>query len=291
MWAQSLQHPMAVHWRAANPDLVLSRYIVSIEDDLGNARDNCSLRHRGNASVERRAGVQCALDWFERHHPEWVLYACDRKTPAWFMGIPGGHRKGDVVSTSNINIPLDFSNGDVINWQIDSFVKPALAQGADAIALDNFGLVNGINENYQNACGVWKGRGEDRHWVQLYDGLRDNGTKGSIVDPRYTDACLFWMSEFYDRVRALNASHPPLVIPNFSLEDIYDPYTCANERGDGTECAWNSEAMFVMGNHTDGLLSEAGFTAFGTRLVDGSEWYNKIMLMLNLQRHGKAYMS
>ena len=70
------------------------------------------------------------------------------------------------------------------------------------------------------------------------------------------------MSEFYDRVRALNASHPPLVIPNFSLEDIYDPYTCANERGDGTECAWNSEAMFVMGNHTDGLLSEAGFTAY-----------------------------
>ena len=37
--------------------------------------------------------------------------------------------------------------------------------------------------------------------------------------------------------------------------------------------------------------SEAGFTAFGTRLVGGSEWYNKIMLMLNLQRHGKAYMS
>lgn len=32
-----------------------------------------------------RAGISTNLSWWQEHHPSWVLYRCDRKTPATYV--------------------------------------------------------------------------------------------------------------------------------------------------------------------------------------------------------------
>eukprot|EP01079_Euglenida_sp_SAG-EU17-18_P000394 gene394-2423_t len=89
-----------------------------------------------------------SLTWWQSNHPSWVLYKCDRKTPAWYPGLVGR------------NMPLDISNPAVVEWQADTYAGPAGAGGYDAIAADMFGLYNSFG-----ACGVWRGAGQ---WAELY---------------------------------------------------------------------------------------------------------------------------
>ena len=51
-----------------------------------------------------RDGVDISsnLSWWQEHHPSWVLYRCDRKTPATYWGN---------------GIPLDLTNPEVLAWQ------------------------------------------------------------------------------------------------------------------------------------------------------------------------------
>jgi len=45
------------------------------------------------------------LSWWQKHHPEWILYRCDRRTPATYWG-PG--------------LGLDISNPDVLQATCDT---------------------------------------------------------------------------------------------------------------------------------------------------------------------------
>ena len=77
-----------------------------------------------------------------------------------------------------------------------------------------------------------------------------------------------------------------LVIPNYSLNGGH----------------WNSSMAFQVGNATDGVCSEGGFTGGGPfgcprscpdRPYNyvGREWVDVVKFMRNLQAHGKAYYS
>ena len=46
-----------------------------------------------------------------------------------------------------------------------------------------------------------------------------------------------------------------------------------------------------MGNHTDAILSEEGWTGYGGGLVADDDWTNKRLFQANLERHGKGYLS
>ena len=123
-------------WHATDASTVVSHYIPYARDP--------------NASH--------TTAWWQEHHPDFILYKCDRKTVARSFG--------------DRNMQLDFSNPEVIQWQLNgpdnSFsVQRISLLGYDAIAADNFGFGNGWG-----ACGVFR-KGK---WVQLYNAT-DAGKK------------------------------------------------------------------------------------------------------------------
>ena len=64
---------------------------------------------------------------------------------------------------------------------------------------------------------------------------------------------------------------------------------------------WTDPQVLVIGNVTDGILDEAGFTfakgyagaggKINDPFVSYNDWKNIVQFMLNLQQHGKGYYS
>jgi hypothetical protein len=75
-------------------------------------------------------------DWLRRN-PDWIVYRCDAKTPAYY-GTSGG------------NVPLDVTNPGVVDYQL-SQVSKLFAQGANGVDFDVFGF-----SNLSGACGVYE---------------------------------------------------------------------------------------------------------------------------------------
>lgn len=126
-------------------------------------------------------------EWFEKNHPDWIVYQCDRVTPAYGYRYDWG-----------AYAPLDTANPEVRRYLIDTYIAPALQRGYHAIALDNVSLVNN-----DGRCGVWR----DGQWTQLYS--------GESRDPRHTEdklAYIGWLAkEIHARggLVALNAKIDP----------------------------------------------------------------------------------
>jgi hypothetical protein len=168
-------------------------------------------------------------------------------------------------------LPLDITNPDVVQFQLEHGVLPAKAEGYSGIAWDNFNLGDSIK-----ACGHYDDAGG---WVQLY-----NGTNETI----FADGRAQYAKDVHAWTRAIAAkSHAVgmLMIPN------YQPSERCETRDGGYICtgAWNSSEVFTVGNGTDGALDECGFTGCSSGLVIGRQWENKILFALNQQNHGKAY--
>jgi hypothetical protein len=127
-------------WKAGNSELVTSWYMPFDGDG--------TTRH--------------SLGWWKAYHPDWILYRCDQRTPAWPDGLQ--------------NIPLDISDPDVVRWQMQTYGPAAQAAGFDAMALD---LVELNNAN--GGCGVFV----NGVWHQRFNGQH--------VDRAWTRAVLHWM--------------------------------------------------------------------------------------------------
>lgn len=156
-------------WRQGNPHIFLTYYIPFHRD--GGTFGNLAAHHD--------------LRWWQAHHPDWVLYKCDRKTPAYAYGDAGV-------------VPLDFSNPAFISWQVQNYAQPASSAGYDGIGADNVDLANGYG-----ACGIYR-KGS---WVQLYT--------GRVTDAMWNKNVLSWLSRMQ---RALHALPRPLaLIPNVSF--------------------------------------------------------------------------
>jgi hypothetical protein len=170
-------------FRRANPSLLLSYYFAFHRDggpfyehEIGIERDGTVT----NAALAKRHD----LNYWKATHPDWVLYKCDRKTPAYEYGDP--------------NIPLDFSNPAIVPWQIKAYGLPASNAGYDALAADNLNM-----ENLFGACGVYR----NGQWVQLYS--------GKVNDPRWRADMLTWTIRMQAALHAL--PHPLALIPNLGL--------------------------------------------------------------------------
>ena len=251
----SLEFDELPKFRPAMPDAVLSKYVAF---SLNNQYP--------------RDGVDISsnLSWWQEHHPSWVLYRCDRKTPATYWGN---------------GVPLDLTNPEVLAWQLHApasenptSVQAILEAGFDSISLDVFGT-----GNYGLACGVFDKGGA---WKQLYSACPANGTWGgcpvSTKDPAYERMALDWIAAFYKGI----AGRLRFII-NFSSEPGADLRPCPTCLP--SSLAWNASTTFFLGNHSDGALSEGGFTDFGSNVTTGAEWVNRLQHMRHLQKHGKYF--
>ena len=121
------------------------------------------------------------LTWWKANHPDWVLYKCDKKTPANLGGLT--------------NVPLDISNPAIAQWQMTTYAPTIENGGYDALALDLVGL-----NNANRGCGVWI----NGVWVARFT--------GQIVDDTWTKAVLAWHQYAYSYLHGL--SRPILVAVN-----------------------------------------------------------------------------
>lgn len=118
------------------------------------------------------------LQWWLAFHPDWILYRCDKVTPAWSQGLP--------------QVPLDISNSATVQWQIQTYGGKAEAQGYAGIAADLVGFTNG-----NNGCGVWV----NGTWVQKFSGQKS--------DPAWTQAVENWAAYAHSYLHSLSR---PLIL-------------------------------------------------------------------------------
>lgn len=170
VWGASLYNLTA--WRNGNPNIFLGYYMLFGRDS--GTFENLMQKHD--------------LAWWQANHPDWVLYQCDGKTPAYKFGEPN-------------TVPLDFSNPAVMDWQVQTYATPAANAGYDGITADNVDL-----GNWYHACGVYR----NGTWTQLYNGQNS--------DSAWNTNILFWLSHMRDALHVL--PHPLALIPNMSLGSI-----------------------------------------------------------------------
>jgi hypothetical protein len=125
-----------------------------------------------------------SFSYWRTNHPDWILYKCDRKTPAYEFG--------------DHNMPLDFSSPEVVQWQIQTYGLPASQHGYDAIAADNINM-----ENLFGGCGSY----HNHHWVQRYT--------GKMHDSQWHADVISWVARMQTGLHQLH--HKLALIPNFSL--------------------------------------------------------------------------
>lgn len=78
-----------------------------------------------------------SLAAWQATHPDWVVYRCDGKTPAYY-------------GRGSTNVPLDFTNPAVRSYELQE-VKSLFAQGASGVVFDNFTFAN-----FDDRCGVYR---------------------------------------------------------------------------------------------------------------------------------------
>ena len=103
------------------------------------------------------------LNWWKSFHPDWVLYKCNKVTPAWPSGLK--------------NIPLDISNPAVRSWQLSTYSPKAEDGKYSAMAFDLVSL-----NNADAGCGVWI----NGVWHQRFSGQK--------IDSVYSQAVLGWFN-------------------------------------------------------------------------------------------------
>lgn len=153
-------------WTAANPHTITSQYIPYSRDPDGTR----------------------TLAWWMANHPTWVVYKCDRVSPAVPPAYPN-------------NIPFDISNPEVLAWQVANYALPAYEAGFAAIAADEFNL-----GNYNGGCGVYNSSGA---WVPLYS--------GEVADAAYEAVQLQWLQQFQAAIHSFCVSRPMYLVPNFVI--------------------------------------------------------------------------
>jgi hypothetical protein len=214
-------------FRSTNPNITLSYYMPF---------------HRDNGTFTDNPALQSLASW-KATHPRWILYKCDRVTPAYEFGDP--------------NVPLDFSNPNLVTWQVQNYALPASKSGYNGIVADNLNL-----QNLFGACGTY----QNGNWVQRYTGKPN--------DPQWLQDVLTWVTEMQAALH--NLHHPLALISNL------DP---------GKALAPSDPRLQPVLQHIDGVLDEDGFTNYGAGDLTANAWLLKYQLGEYVQSQGKPFYS
>ena len=212
-------------WESVHRGLIVSRYMIPNEDDaLISGHD---------------------LAWWRKKHPDWVLYACDAR------GNPTEATPWSGVGFSDV--PLDIHNPDVVRYQAHLLGDYMIANGYNALAVDNFTFANymkapnpvlgqGNPQTGWYACGIFQGG----RFVRRY------GSAGSSdfaqPDPAWIADLLSWIGT----VRHLFATDGKLA-PHHLKILVNHPILGSAPNGDEQQ----------MLRSVDGVVVENGFTAYG----------------------------
>ncbi len=232
-------------WLGAHPGMVVSRYFIPQED-------------RSQLSGHD-------LNWWQTNHPDWILYACrSNGTPthdyAWWPGVDAP------------DVPLDFHNPDVIDYQVRQLNgQNAIQNGDNALAIDQVifqdAMVGG-NPNFgqtskpgEYACGVWS----NGAFVRRYS---------SASDPAWTADML----AFVTTARRIVTTDPELaphhlkIIVNHPQGSIGDP---------------NEQALL---GAIDGFVDERGYADYGryAASTDAARFNSLTKYLIYLQKRGIA---
>ena len=231
-------------WNAAHSGMYVSRYTLPAED---------------NSSISGHD-----LTWWQNNHPDWILYACDSSgnpTKTLAFSRPG---TGDV--------PLDFSNPAVIQYQISQLIQFLKGNGYNTLAADNTDLLNylgGGNSNFGEAgasgeygCGTYDSNG---NFHRAFDGPFD-----SANDTRFVTAMVTWVRTVS---AALHGAGMKLIVNHPLYRAPTDPY--------------ESQLLGAI----DGLLYENGFTYYGKYQAGASGLVSNAITWANYtQGHGIAFL-
>lgn len=200
-------------WDGAHPGMYVSRYMLPVEDDnLISGHD---------------------LAWWKANHPTWILYACDsNNNPTTHLAWSG---------TGFPDVPLDFHNPDVINYQINLVIPYLRANGYNTLAVDNTNLTNYLmapnppieGQSAQSGwygCGIYDANG---NFVRRYN--------GPGVSSAFAADMLNWIAT----MKSALASNGMKLFSNHPLGSLSDP---------------NEQALL---SHIDGMVDENGFTHYG----------------------------
>eukprot|EP01052_Picozoa_sp_SAG31_P003001 SAG31_NODE_110_length_24476_cov_9.909654_18_plen_1471_part_00 len=215
--------------------------------------------HPSSVGVDRMPGMQVNVskEWVLGTHPEWLVYQCDRATPA----------SGSAFATDPFgfpdpwaHMPLDLTSQPALEWMFRSMFNVTARAGFGAIAMDGFTL-----SNTDRACGVYR----NGSWVQLYS--------NSTADAAYRRDVIDWVKRF----GALAKKIGMLVVANLD-RDIW----LGNQ----------STLLDTVAPHVDAVLDEWGPIVHDcgnrcNRLPTSAEMASKVPLLRALQQRGQAYFS
>lgn len=231
-------------WDGAHPGMIVSRYMLPVEDDnLVSGHD---------------------LSWWQSNHPDWILYACDSS---------GNPTKQLAFSGTGFNdVPLDFSNPNVIAYQMNLMIPYLKANGYNALAADNTDLLNyleGGNPRFGQSvisgdygCGTYDASG---NFHRVFNGPFDSSS-----DTAFVAAMVNWVktvsSDLHAAGMKLIINHP-----------LYNPPTNTNE-----------SAMLAA---ADGMVYERGFTDYGKYMGEAANLVsNAITWAQYTQTHHIAFL-
>ncbi|HTV93655.1 MAG TPA: hypothetical protein VMG98_13145 [Verrucomicrobiae bacterium] len=228
-------------WRSSNPQALVSRYYIIEEDNTATSGYN--------------------LQWWQQNHPDWILYACTSSgTPTHDIAYSPGDGFADV--------PLNFHNPAVVQYQVASLINYMQANGYNAMALDqvifNDFMVGGNPELGQTentseyACGTWN----------------DDGTFNTVYsspsDPTWTQDVLNWVSAA--KAAASAASPAYAVIVNHPAISTVNA---------------NEQALMKM---VDGEVEEPGFSDYGDYQTQPAYFLEMYKYMEWVEQQGIAFV-
>ncbi len=206
-------------WRQGNASILVSRYYIIEEDNVILSGNN--------------------LAWFQQNHPDWILYACNSS----------GQMTNDYAYDPGVgfpDVPLNFENPAVKQYQVQGLINYAKANGYNAIALDQV-----IFSNFM--VGGNPKLGQTENTSEYACGTRNNDGTANIIysgktDPKFTSDILSWVAYAYQQAHTAGLD----VAVNHPLGS-----------------ATNSNETTLMAN-TDIMLDEPGFSDYGKSAVHQS---------------------
>ena len=207
-----VQRPQA--WRSTNSQALVTRYYITEEDNIHVSGHN--------------------LSYWQTNHPDWILYACTANgTPTHDIAYTPGDSFPDV--------PLNMHNPQVVQYQVQSLLSYAQANGYNAVALDqvifkNF-MLGGNPELGQTeqpgeyGCGVWNADGT---FTTIYPNPKNDNSQ-------WISDLLNWVQQAKQQANALGIA----VAVNHPGSSASDP---------------NEQALL---RSVDVVLNESGFSAYG----------------------------
>lgn len=228
-------------WRSSNSRALVSRYYIVSEDNYLVSNNN--------------------LSWWQQNHPDWILYACDSS------GNPT-HDYAYTPGDGFPDVPLNIHNMQVVQYQINSLANYILANGYNAMALDEVIFHNymiggnpklGVGQSVvagEYGCGTYNADGS---FNRVYSGPND---------PTFTADILNWVSLARQTAKSDNLN----VVVNHPA---------------GSPSNANEQALL---SNVDVTVDEGAFTDYGNYPKLTSYFNNTLSYMKYVQSRGVAFV-